>query len=396
LLLKQHSGHSRRVARHVRVASGARRADARTGPGGQPQTGRPVDAPAGIQGLYRRRRRGCTVRDPAAELAGDLVNRQFTVDAPNRLWVTDITEHPTDEGKVFCAAVMDVYSRLIVGWSIAEHMRTELVTDALGMAILRRKPDDGSTILHSDHGTQYTSWAFGQRLRSAGLLASMGTVGDCYDNSMMESFWGTLQLEVLDSQQWKTRDDLASAIFEWIESADPSAPGGIAAIYRDLVANHARTTQVITDVAAALARGRHCLVLTQWTAHVDALTTALCDQGFNPIVLRGGMGVKTRRAALDRLHPQPDGPPLLVVATGPFIGEGFDCPALDTLFLAAPIAFKGRLIQYAGRILRPHPGKATAEIHDYHDTHTGVLASSLTKRAPGYTHLGFPDPRHTR
>jgi putative transposase len=172
---------------------------------------------AGIQGLYRRRRRGCTVRDPAAEPAGDLVNRQFTVDAPNRLWVTDITEHPTDEGKVYCAAVMDAYSRLIVGWSIAEHMRTELVTDALGMAILRRKPDDGSTILHSDHGTQYTSWAFGQRLRSAGLLASMGTVGDCYDNSMMESFWGTLQLEVLDSQQWKTRDDLASAIFEWIE-----------------------------------------------------------------------------------------------------------------------------------------------------------------------------------
>jgi putative transposase len=143
---------------------------------------------AGIQGLYRRRRRGCTVRDPAAEPAGDLVNRQFTADGPNRLWVTDITEHPTSEGKVYCAAVMDAYFRVIVGWSIAEHMRTELVTDALGMAILRRKPENGTTILHSDHGGQYTSWAFGQRLRSAGLLASMGTVGDCYDNSMMESF----------------------------------------------------------------------------------------------------------------------------------------------------------------------------------------------------------------
>ncbi|MBX6724094.1 MAG: IS3 family transposase, partial [Dactylosporangium sp.] len=135
---------------------------------------------AGLQGLYRRRRRGCTVRDPHAEPAADLVNRKFTVDAPNQLWITDITEHPTEEGKVYCAAVMDAYSRLVIGWSIAEHMRTELVTDALGMAILRRRPEPG-TILHSDHGSQYTSWAFGQRLRRAGLLASMGTVGDCYD-----------------------------------------------------------------------------------------------------------------------------------------------------------------------------------------------------------------------
>ncbi len=82
-----------------------------------------------------------------------------------------------------------------------------------------------------------------------------------------------------------------------------------------------------------------------------------------------------------------------MVATGPYIGEGFDCPALDTLFLAAPIAFKGRLVQYAGRVLRPFPGKTAAEVHDYHDVATGVLASSLTKRAPGYTSLGFPDPR---
>jgi putative transposase len=113
---------------------------------------------AGIQGLYRRRRRGCTVRDPDAQPSADLVNRQFTVDAANVLWITDITEHPTLEGKVYCTAVMDAYSRLIVGWSIAEHMRTELVTDALGMAIIRRQPekraDDARTILHSDHGSQ--------------------------------------------------------------------------------------------------------------------------------------------------------------------------------------------------------------------------------------------------
>src|SRR5262245_64757467 len=112
---------------------------------------------------------------------------------------------------------MDACSRLVIGWSIAPHMRTELVTDALGMAILRRRPEADATVLHSDHGCQYTSWAFGQRLRSAGLLASMGTVGDCYDNARMESFWGTLQPEILDQKPWGTRDELANAIFEWIE-----------------------------------------------------------------------------------------------------------------------------------------------------------------------------------
>jgi putative transposase len=93
------------------------------------------------------------VRDPHAEPAADLVNRKFRVGAPNQLWITDITEHPTEEGRVYCAAVMDAYSRLVIGWSIAEHMRTALVTDALGMAILRRRPESG-TILHSDRGAQ--------------------------------------------------------------------------------------------------------------------------------------------------------------------------------------------------------------------------------------------------
>ncbi|MGH3505120.1 MAG: IS3 family transposase [Nocardioidaceae bacterium] len=172
---------------------------------------------AGIQGLYRRRRRGTTVRDPAAEPSPDLVNRQFSVDGPDRLWVTDITEHPTAEGKLYCAAVLDVFSRLVIGWSIAEHMRTELVTNALGMAILRRTPTADATITHSDHGCQYTSWAFGQRLRKAGLLGSMGSIGDCYDNALMESFWGTMQLELLDSKAWETREELANAIFKWIE-----------------------------------------------------------------------------------------------------------------------------------------------------------------------------------
>jgi superfamily II DNA or RNA helicase len=159
-----------------------------------------------------------------------------------------------------------------------------------------------------------------------------------------------------------------------------------------LVADGARTSQITDDVAAALARGRHCLVLTQWTEHLDRLVAALTVRGQEPVVLRGGMAAKARAAALARLEPQPDGPPLLVVTTGPYVGEGFDCPALDALFLAAPVAFKRRLVQYAGRILRPFPDKTTAEVHDYHDAATGVLASSLAKRAPGYTSLGFPDP----
>jgi superfamily II DNA or RNA helicase len=167
----------------------------------------------------------------------------------------------------------------------------------------------------------------------------------------------------------------------------------MAAIYRDLVADDGRLQQVVQDVLDAGERGRHCLVLTQWTSHLERLTAELTERGRPPVVLRGGMGAKQRAAALAQLeHPTADAP-LLVVATGPFVGEGFGCPALDALFLAAPIAFKGRLVQYVGRILRPYPGKVTAEVHDYHDVQEGVLASSLAKRASGYISLGFPDPR---
>ena len=143
--------------------------------------------------------------------------------------------------------------------------------------------------------------------------------------------------------------------FRYTGEQDPSAPGGIAAVYRDLVADQARTDQVVADVVRAADQGRHCLLLSQWTGHVELFAAALTAHGLDPVVLRGAMGAKARAAALARLTTTPGGPPLLVVATGSYIGEGFDCPALDTLFLAAPIALKGRLVQYAGRILRPHP-----------------------------------------
>ena len=176
-----------------------------------------------IVGVHRRRRRGCTVRDPHAEPSTDLVQRQFRAERPNALWVSDITQHRTGQGWVYCAVVLDAYSRRIVGWSIADHLRTELIVDALEMACLRRRPPAGrdptpATVFHSDHGSQYTSWAFGQRLRRAGLLGSMGSIGDCFDNALAESFFSSLQVELLDRQSWATRQQLANAIFEWIEA----------------------------------------------------------------------------------------------------------------------------------------------------------------------------------
>ena len=134
-------------------------------------------------------------------------------------------------------------------------------------------------------------------------------------------------------------------------------------------------------------------MLTQRTAHVDDLASRLSDRGLDPVVLKGGMGARARAAANERLVPDAGASPLLVVATGHFVGEGFDCPALDTLFLAGPVSFRGRLVQYAGRIMRAYPGKETAEVHDYHDVEVAVLAAALAKRAPGYTSLGFRDPR---
>jgi putative transposase len=175
-------------------------------------------AQAGISGIHRRRRRGCTRRDLAVEPADDLVNRAFDPVEANQLWVMDVTEHPTEEGKLYVAVVLDAFSRMVIGWSIADHMRQELVVDALQMAIWRRRPAPGATIAHSDHGSTYTSWAFGRRLRGAGILGSMGSIGDCFDNAVAESFFGTLQLELLDEHRWENRQQLALAVFEWIEA----------------------------------------------------------------------------------------------------------------------------------------------------------------------------------
>ncbi|GAA4301697.1 hypothetical protein GCM10023178_07410 [Actinomadura luteofluorescens] len=171
---------------------------------------------AGLAGLPLRRR---AKRVPAAATVTDLVKRDFHRDGPNQLWVTDITEHPTREGKLYCCVVLDAYSRRVVGWAIDSRQRADLATSALGMAIDSRGtagqiPD---TIIHADHGTQFTSWTFTERARRAGLLPSLGTVGDPYDNAVAESFWARMQTELLDRQRWRTRVELANAIFEYIE-----------------------------------------------------------------------------------------------------------------------------------------------------------------------------------
>ena len=171
----------------------------------------------GLSGVTRRRRtKGCTrsrVTDPRSD---DLVHRQFRPDGPDRLWVQDVTQHRSGEGWVYLAVVIDAWSRRVVGWSIADHMRVELVADAIDMATWRRRPPAGA-IAHSDHGSNYCSWVFGQRLRSAGLIGSMGTVGDALDNAVAESFFAILQCELLDRHSWPTRATLARAMFTWIE-----------------------------------------------------------------------------------------------------------------------------------------------------------------------------------
>jgi putative transposase len=169
-----------------------------------------------LQGVHRRRRGGTTWRDPHASPAPDLVERQFTPPGPDRLWVADITQQRTGEGWLYLAVILDAFSRRVVGWSMADHLRTELVLDALDMAIAQRNPSAG-LVHHSDHGCQYTSFAFGRRLAASELAASMGTVGDALDNAVAESFFATLECELLDRSPWSTRSGLRTAIFDFIE-----------------------------------------------------------------------------------------------------------------------------------------------------------------------------------
>ena len=170
---------------------------------------------ADLVGVSRRKEPRTTVREPKQQSAADLVGRDFTASDPDRLWVGDITYVPTASGFLFLAVVLDAFSRRVVGWSMATTLHTHLVLDALDMAVSQRRPH--TVIHHSDHGCQYTSIAFGSRCREAGVRPSMGSVGDCYDNAMCESFFATLECELLDRSRFANQDAARIAVFDYIE-----------------------------------------------------------------------------------------------------------------------------------------------------------------------------------
>lgn len=170
----------------------------------------------GLEGAYRRKYRRTTVADQDAQAAPDLVRRDFAATRPDQLWVADITYVRTWQGWLYVAVVVDTYSRRVVGWSMRDDLHAELVVDALEMAVWRRKPAAG-LVHHSDRGSQYTSWAIGRTLRESGILQSMGSRGDAYDNAQAESFMSTLKTELVDRRSWPTRDDARRAIFDYIE-----------------------------------------------------------------------------------------------------------------------------------------------------------------------------------
>lgn len=170
---------------------------------------------AGISGVTRRTGT-TTVVARRAYAAPDLVRREFTASAPDRVWTADITYVPTGEGFLYLAVVLDVFSRRIIGWAMADHLRTELVTDALAMAVDRRQPRPG-VIHHSDKGSQYTSLTFGNRCCQAGIRPSTGRTGSCFDNAVTESFFASLECELLDRSTFATRAKAQRAVFAYIE-----------------------------------------------------------------------------------------------------------------------------------------------------------------------------------
>jgi len=170
----------------------------------------------GLVGITRRRKQQTTQRDPAARPAPDLVDRAFKADAPNRLWVADITQVPTRAGSMYLAMILDVFSRKIVGWAMSDAMPAELVIAAFEMAVARRSP--AGVVHHSDQGSQYTSLAFTRRCRAQGARVSMGSVGDCYENAMAESFFATLEAELLGAVAlFPSKDAAIAAVFWYVE-----------------------------------------------------------------------------------------------------------------------------------------------------------------------------------
>ncbi len=171
----------------------------------------------GLSGLVPKRYRRTTIRVPGVRVADDLVDRDFTPAGPNELWVADIKYVRTWQGWLYLGAVMDCYSRRIVGWSMRTDLEAELVVDALEMAITRRQPKPG-LVHHSDQGSQYVSLRFGERCREIGIHRSMGSKGDCFDNAAAESFFATLEKDLLQRQSFPTHQEARTAVLDYIEA----------------------------------------------------------------------------------------------------------------------------------------------------------------------------------
>jgi putative transposase len=170
---------------------------------------------AGLRGVSRRKRPSTTVSGDTGRPVPDLVDRDFTASRPDELWVADITYVPTQDGYLYLAVVIDAYSRKVVGWEMAGHLRSELVLEALNMATGQREPE--KTIHHSDQGSQYTAIAFGERCKAEGVRPSMGSRGDCYDNALCESFFATLECELIERHTFAAKSEARLSVFEFIE-----------------------------------------------------------------------------------------------------------------------------------------------------------------------------------
>ena len=239
---------------------------------------------AGLFGVSRRQWICTTQRRKGARPAPDLVERNFTADGPDQLWVADVTYVPTWAGFLYLAVVLDAFGRRVVGWAMANHLRTQLVLDALNMALWQRRPDN--VIHHSDQGSQYTSIAFGRRCKRAAVRPSMGSVGDCFDNAMCESFFATLECELIDRTTFRTHAEARMAIFEFIEGwYNPrrlhSALGYLSPIDYERVAGQMRRSR--EDDEPAISGGTLGLGQVEIAAHAasqkaDLLEAQSCAQ----------------------------------------------------------------------------------------------------------------------
>lgn len=171
---------------------------------------------SGLAGCHRRRRTRTTVSDPTQPAVPNRLERRFTVEAANRVWVGDITYLPTWQGWLYLAVLIDLHSRRVVGWAMADHLRSELTAEALAMALARRQPAAG-LLHHTDRGVQYTADAYQAQLTGHGIVPSLSRVGECYDNAVAESFFATLKAELVERTAWPTRHAAQQAVFEWIE-----------------------------------------------------------------------------------------------------------------------------------------------------------------------------------